>query len=192
MTDPATIELREIERAQDNPADFAPLYERYVDLVWRFAFSRLGDRERAADATAQTFTKALAALPRYEPKRQADGTTFRAWLMMIARNVIVDDQRRHRETTNLDAPAAQLWLTDTRRSPEEHAIASDEQRRVHEALRKLPDKQRTLVELRAQGLTGQEIADVMGMSLAGVRTAHHRAYAKLRDLLANDFEGSSR
>jgi RNA polymerase sigma-70 factor, ECF subfamily len=182
----AEWELAQIELAKKDPAAFAPLYEAYADLVWRYAVKRLADEERAADATSQVFIKVIAALPKYKPALRGEQTTFRSWLMLIARNVVIDEVRRHRPALDLDAPSAQAWMVDRARSPEESAIASEESARVRRAVAKLPAKQRRIVELRASGLKGAEIAEMLGMTLAGVRTANHRAYVRLRELLGDN------
>jgi RNA polymerase sigma-70 factor, ECF subfamily len=182
----AEWELAQIERSKVDPREFAPLYEAYADLVWRYAVKRLGNDERAADATSQVFIKVIAALPNYKPAMRGEQTTFRSWLMMIARNVVIDEARKHRPTADLDAPATQPWLVDRSRSPEEDAIASEEQAMVRKAVAKLPEKQRRIVELRAMGLKVAEIAEMMGMTVAGIRTSNHRAYTRLRELLGDD------
>lgn len=176
-------ELEQIERARRDPADFAPLYEAYVDLVWRYALNRLGDPERAADATSQTFTKAITALPGFRPRRRPGGSTFRSWLMTIARNVVIDEARKTQLTTTLDAPSAQPWLIDRAQSPEDAAIAAAERQRIERALARLPDAQHQIVELRAAGMKGAEIAQLLNMNIAAVKTANHRAYLRLRELL---------
>ena len=51
----AEKELQTVERAKRDPRAFAPLYDTYADMIWRFAMSRLGDPERARDVTSQTF-----------------------------------------------------------------------------------------------------------------------------------------
>jgi RNA polymerase sigma-70 factor, ECF subfamily len=176
-------EVAHIERAREDPRAFGPLYEAYADLVWRFALSRLGDPERAADATSMTFAKAIAALPRFQPERRGTSTTFRSWLMLIARNVVIDTVRKERMTSDVDDPSLQGWLIDPARSPEELAIARDEQHRVERALTQLTDVQRQIVELRAVGMKGAEIADLLQMSIPAVRSANFRAYGRLRELL---------
>lgn len=182
----AEWELAQIELAKKDPAAFAPLYEAYADLVWRYAVKRLGNDERAADATSQVFINVIAALPKYKPAMRGEQTTFRSWLMMIARNVVIDEARKHRPTADLEAPATQPWLVDRSRSPEEAAIATEEQAMVRQAVAKLPEKQRRIVELRAMGLKAAEIAEMMGMTVAGIRTSNHRAYTRLRQLLGDD------
>lgn len=187
----ADAELTHIAAAQHDIQAFAPLYEAYVDLVWRYAVSRLGDRQRAADATSVTFQRALAALPNFQPQRRGEITTFRSWLMTIARNVVIDEARRERPTTPLDDPAVQRWLIDTRRGPEDHSIAADERRRIDRALTQIPDTQRQIVELRLIGMKGAEIASLLGMSESAVKTAYHRACTRLRDLLTEPGDGGS-
>lgn len=188
MTSPAERELKQIAAAQRDPRDFAPLYDAYADLVWRVAMSRLGNRERAADVTHQTFVKAIQALPGFQPKLQGEGTSFKPWLMMIARNAIIDEQRKHRPTADIDAP--EMVLADTAPGPEHEAIAAEERSRVRDAIARLSPKQQRMVELRIAGYSGKEIAQIMGMTVNGVRTAHSRAYSTLRDLLAEN-EGSA-
>ncbi|MCO5224077.1 MAG: sigma-70 family RNA polymerase sigma factor [Thermomicrobiales bacterium] len=184
---PADRELQLIADAQRDISRFAPLYNQYVDMVWRFAMSRLRDPERAKDVTSATFVKAIQSLPRFKPKRQGDGTSFPGWLMMIARNTIIDEQRRHRPTADVHDPAIEMYLAYGS-TPEAIAIRRDEQERVYRAVTKLSPKQREIVEMRAAGFSGQEIADALGMTINGVRTAHHRAYGRLRQLLADDNE----
>ncbi len=172
-------ELAIIADARRNPAAFAPLYRQYVGLVYHYALGRLRDPHRAEDATSQTFTRALRALPSFRPERRNNGTTFRSWLMTIARNTVIDASRRQRPAVPLDdaRPAA------PEAGPEQVAIASSERDRVHAAVARLPETQRQVVELRLVGLKGTEIADVLGISHGAVKTANYRAYQRLRVLL---------
>jgi RNA polymerase sigma-70 factor (ECF subfamily) len=140
-----------IAAAIEDPAAFAPLYRRYAPRVYGYCLRRLVDRERAADATSQTFIRALGALPRFDPDPAKPGATFRAWLFTIAHNVVMDAHRRHRLHASLDAPAedgepAAARLRDPARSPEDHAIAGDEARRVRAMLAVLPERQRRILE----------------------------------------------
>jgi RNA polymerase sigma-70 factor (ECF subfamily) len=174
--------------AQMNPQAFAPLYEANVDLIWRFTLARLGDPERAADLTSLTFQRALTGLAAFRPQRTAQGTTFRAWLLRIARNVVIDDVRRQRPTHSLDGDQGADWIPSSLASPEDEAVASDERRRVVAALDQLADTPRQIVELRLWGLSVAEVAEALGMSESAVKTAHHRAYRRLRDLLTEPTE----
>lgn len=182
---PAREELAWIEAARRDPQAFAPLYEAYVDLVWRYALQRLGDPDRAADVTSATFVQAIRALPAFQPRIRGEETTFRSWLMTIARNAVISEWRRDRPARPLDAVAStdSPILPDRSPSPEEQAIRRDERDEVLAALARLSPVQRQIVELRLAGFSAVEIGERLGMSVSAVNTAHFRAYARLRDLL---------
>jgi RNA polymerase sigma-70 factor (ECF subfamily) len=185
---PTTIpgELDVVQRAQIDPLAFAPLYEHYAPIVYHYCLRRLSHPETAADATAIVFTKAIAALPKFTPDPRREGSTFRSWLFAIAHNVVVDTHRRNRNHVSLDAPSESLAtsprLVDPGQSPEDHAIAADANRLVRTLLARLPDRQRSIVELRLAGLSGAEIGRTLGMSESAVKSAQFRAYAFLREL----------
>jgi RNA polymerase sigma-70 factor (ECF subfamily) len=156
--------------AQQDRAAFGPLYERYLGPVYRYCYRRLGTREAAEDATSIVFSRALGALPSYQHG------SFRGWLFTIAHNVVMDAYRRRPK-----APIAVVAEpVDTDPTPEEIAIAHDEQRTVHLLLATLPDDQRRVVELRLAGLRGAEIAAVMERSVAAVKMLQLRAMTRLR------------
>lgn len=160
--------------AREDPRAFALLYARYLDPVHRFCYRRLGSREAAEDATSLVFTKALAAFPRYRD------TSFRAWLFTIAHHVVADRYRAARADQPLETA---VDLADPAPSPEDHALAAEDRRDLHLLLARLPEHQRQVVELRLAGLSGAEIAQVMGRSPANVNVTQSRAMARLRTLL---------
>ncbi|HEU5432058.1 MAG TPA: sigma-70 family RNA polymerase sigma factor [Thermomicrobiales bacterium] len=166
-----------VARAATDRQAFALLYDRYVDAVYRYAYSRLRDRIAAEDATSLVFLKALAALPAYR------AGSFRAWLFAIVHNVLCDDRRAARG----DRPLADGFdLEDRSPRPEDAAIAAEERRSVLRAVALLPEEQRRVVELRLAGLTGPEIARVLGRSHAAVRMTQSRAIGRLRRLLGDE------
>lgn len=183
--DGAHTEFEEIACARQDPRAFAPLYERYVDAIFGYCYRRTSDREAAADLTSQIFARAIGALPRYQV--QAREGTFRSWLFSIAHNLVIDAHRTRRDHHSLDRVPADRPLRDASPSPEDHAIASEDRQALTRAMATLTGSQRQVVELRLAGLTGPEIAAVLGMRLPAVKSAQFRAYARLRDLLRSDF-----
>jgi RNA polymerase sigma-70 factor (ECF subfamily) len=83
-----------VARARLDPSAFAPLYQTYLDPVYRYCYRRLGSREAAEDATSLIFERALRALPTFR------GESFRAWLFTIAHNAVTDDYRRRGGTVH--------------------------------------------------------------------------------------------
>jgi len=168
-----------VARAQHDPANFGPLYEAYLDPIFRYCFYRLGSAQAAEDAASTVFIRALEALPRYRPAARAG--SFRSWLFTIAHNVVAN---QHRATTRRPiAPlAAASVVPDDHPSPEDYALARDDAHTIQSLLARLPAEQRQVVELRLSGLTDQEIAHVLGRSHGAIRTAHYRAVLQLRAL----------
>lgn len=177
---PALDERDEIARAKRNPTAFGSLYERYVDAVYTYCARRVDDTEYAADLTAQIFTRALAALPRY----REDGGSFRSWLFSIAHNTVIDSYRTRREQASIEADDLGRTLAHPGHGPERIALQRDLRDAFRAAMAELTDTQREVVGMHLAGLTGPEIATATGMKLAAVKSTQFRAYTKLRELLA--------
>lgn len=176
----AQDELRQIEQSQRSVSAFTPLYERYVHLVWNYCLARLRDDDRAADATSTTFLKAMKALPRYKPTLRGETTTFRSWLMTIARNVVLDELRRRPISPLAES---EYELVSNEPGPEAIVIARDRRRQLLEAYAHLSDQQQDVIRLRQQGLSGEEIGAVLNISAGAVKSTHYRAIQRLRELL---------
>ena len=164
-----------------SPADFAPLYERYVDSIYRYCLRRVSDADLAADLTSSIFTRALERLHQFRP---TGAGTFRSWLFVIAHNVVVDAYRKQRPTGAMPTDQPDHGI-----GPEELAVHRDEFDRLVGVLDQLPHAQRQIIDLRLAGLTSAEIADVLGITRAAVKSAQTRAYARLRDLLTIPTDG---
>jgi RNA polymerase sigma-70 factor (ECF subfamily) len=162
-----------VASAKVDPSAFAPLYTRYFDPVYRYCYRRLGSPDAAADACAQIFTKAIAALPGYREGQ----STFRSWLFAIAHNVLIDEMRTRKPTTALEAA---LTVPDATASPEDAALSAEATQTIGELLAQLPPDQRRVMELRLAGLTGPEIAQALDRTLGSVKIAQVRAIARLR------------
>ncbi|HWV24494.1 MAG TPA: sigma-70 family RNA polymerase sigma factor [Thermomicrobiales bacterium] len=156
---------------------FADLYERYRPSIYGYALNRLGDPHLAEDVTSKVFLRAFRALPSYQ------SGSFRGWIFQIARNTITDTYRRSRPTTTDDALAA--W-PDPAPGPADVVEVHEARAAVHRMIDQLPDQQATIIRLRLHGMTGQEIADALGISLSAVKSAQFRAFNRIRDLMGDD------
>src|SRR5439155_17731640 len=80
---------------------FGQLYDRYVDVVYRFVYYRINDRALAEDFTSETFLRALRRIGTISYQ----GRDIGAWFITIARNIVLDHLKsaRHRlEMTTAD------------------------------------------------------------------------------------------
>lgn len=169
-------DLALVAAAQANPRAFGPLFDRYHDTIYRFCFTRLGHRQAAEDATAETFLKAFANLEHFKPG------VFLAWLYTIARHAVADAYRK-------DRPAESWDEHEERAAPPEADGAGREpidRVALRAALAQLPADQRAVLELQLSGWAGPEIAAAVGKSHAAVKMLRFRAMERLRQLLAED------
>jgi RNA polymerase sigma-70 factor (ECF subfamily) len=166
-------------QALHNPDAFTLLYERYLNRVYRYLLSRVGDEQDAQDLTAQTFMAAWEGLRNYE-----GSGVFAAWLMGIARHKSADQFRRRQKIIPLDEhtphPAPM---------PEEAAEQQLQLDAVLRALHTLSADRAEAVSLRIfAGLSAAQAGEIMGRSEAAVNMLVYRAIQDLRRLVVKEFE----
>lgn len=153
--------------------DFADAYDEHVWNIYGFFAYRVRSRDDAEDLTQRTFERALRAWSRFDPKRGSLGV----WLSSIARNLLIDHYRadssdRHQ---SLDETGEESLGTVA----PEPSLGIDP--RVAAALAGLSRRDREVVALRYGGeLTGPEISELTGLSLANVQQILSRSLRRLR------------
>ena len=167
----AQIDEHLVAAARSDPLAFAPLYQRYLNPIYRFCYARLGDRQAAEDVTGQVFLNAFANLHRFQ------GGAFAAWLYTIARNAVIDHCRQCRPTEPLESADRLQASSQAADGVEEYRIA------LLAALEELPDEQRIVLELQAAGWSGKQIAAALGKSPSAIRVVRYRAVERLKKLL---------
>jgi RNA polymerase sigma-70 factor (ECF subfamily) len=173
-------DVARVAAAVRDPKVFAVLFDAYWDGVFKYCYYHCGDWHTAEDAASEVFVKALANLRNFDPS--TPGTTFRAWLYGIARNVVVSGYRQtaRQRQESLDG---QRELASSEQSTEELFLAAEQHDELRILLARLPDDQRQLLELRMAGLNAAEIARALGRSHDAVRKAQSRAVIGLRAAL---------
>ena len=158
---------------------FEVFYREHVGGLQRFIARRVGERERAADLTAEIFLAAIESADRYRP---SDGTP-RAWLYGIARLVIANDvRRREAERAREDRWRGSALLdSDDAARIDARIDAAARSRDLYAAMDRLPEAERTVLELVAlDELTVAEAAAVAGLRPVTARVRLHRARRRLR------------
>lgn len=155
---------------------FSEVYDEHVWDVFGFLAYRLASRLDAEDLTQLTFERALRAWPRYDQQRSQPAT----WLLAIARNVLIDHWRagalRRHERLTEDHEIGSVPGPEDSIGGNPHLQA---------ALAALSDRDRELIGLRfGADLSGPQIADLTGLSLAAVQQGLSRALRRLRETLS--------
>ncbi len=158
--------------------DFSAVYDEHVWQVYGFFAYRMRNRADAEDLTQQTFERALKSWSRYDPSRAKVGT----WLLVIARNLLVDHYRADRSTGQQPLDEVDSGHDALVASPDAPDLGLEPG--LERALACLGAREREIVALRFGGdLTGPEIAEIMGLSLANVQQILSRALRRMRAVL---------
>lgn len=165
---------------------FSELVARYQDRVYRFLLRLTRSRDDAMDLTQDTFMRAYQSLDRWQPD-----ALFRTWLFRIARNAAVDRFRRDKvvEFVDLDED---VDVPDHAAGPEAVLETAQRFRILEEALERLPAEYREIILLREiEGMSYDELAQVLGLQAGTVKSRLSRARAALLDMVQRRLETTS-
>ncbi len=165
-------------------AAFRTLFERHARAMFAFCHHFVRDAARAEELAQDVFVKLHQSADRYRPSAR-----FRTFLYRIASNHCLNELRRGeygaRRAAEGALPADPDALASGAASPEEVAHGAALERAVGELLARLPEKQRAaLVLCRLEGLSYEEIAEVLDTSVSAVKSLVHRATVAAADALA--------
>jgi RNA polymerase sigma-70 factor (ECF subfamily) len=176
---PETTDAELLTRVAERDREaFELLYHRYVRSIFGLALRRLRDRQRAEDATQETFAAVWRSAASYRPDRGPAAP----WLYAVARNAIVDRFRAKADPTG-EVPD----LVSAEPGPPERAESSFVSWRVHRALEELPSREREVIELAYwSGLSQSEVAEFLHIPLGTVKTRTRSALTRLADVLEGE------
>jgi RNA polymerase sigma-70 factor (ECF subfamily) len=156
------------------------LVKRYQKRVYCLAHRLVRDPDAADDVTQEAFIRAYYALSRYE-----QGRNFYFWLSKIAVNLALNHLSREKRLVELPEDDANLDAGLTT-DPTAEAEASQLKARIGDAIEQLPLHQRSVLLLRAQeGLSYQEIAQTLSISIGTVMSRLSRARQALKEMLGD-------
>ncbi|MGH7630040.1 MAG: RNA polymerase sigma factor [Gemmatimonadales bacterium] len=156
-------------------------YEEHGEAVYNYVRFQIAEPDAAEDIVADTFLRALRAAGRFDEARGP----ARTWLIAIARNLIQDHRRRVRVRRYVPLGTMGDLVADAP-SPEERLLRKEDVGRLLDALAGLGDADREIVSLRyGSDLDGREVAEMLGISEANVRTRLWRALKRLKAALGD-------
>ena len=161
-------------------ADFESIVEKYSDLVYTVAYRILGNSADAEDASQEAFISAYRNFERFRGQ-----SAVSTWLYRIAVNASLMKLRKDRRRKFLtDTGYDEMNLVSWTEGPESAALNSELRRRLEEGLAQVPPQLRAAVVLRdVQGLSNEEAAKALKVSVASLKSKLHRARVLLRQYL---------
>ncbi len=141
-----------------------------------------GDLDTALDIVQDSFIRAYHALERFE-----EGQPFYPWLSTIATNLTLNHLRRRKRQTSLDDEYRDR--AGSEHTPLEKMQLAENERRLMDAVKKLPEQYRTVFILRTfEDLSYEEIAARLNISVGTVDSRLYRARRRLVDELKDLLE----
>lgn len=188
-----------VQRArQRDLAAFETLVERHEEKIYRLAMRLVRNESDAQEILQETFLSAWRNLASFEGKAQ-----FGSWLYRVAANaalMMLRTQRRrpavsaeelgpggldeaaHRDDTGFHRRG------DWSKRPDDQLQSTELQQKLQQAIDGLPEAQREVFLLRdVEGLSTEETADLLAITVPTVKTRLHRARLTLRDVIGRYF-----
>jgi RNA polymerase sigma-70 factor, ECF subfamily len=168
-----------IERFKSgDPSGFTDLVRRYQDRIYSLCRYMIGDADDARDAAQDVFVKVYGSLKRYRP----DSSVY-TWLYRIAVNTCLDYRKKARPKPLEDESAVDS-VPSGNPSPERLYQSKETGLLIEKALLGLPEEFRAAIVLREiEGLSYQEISDVLHTSIGTVKSRISRAREELKEFL---------
>lgn len=166
-----------------NAQEFAKIAEKHSGFVYNVAYRMMGNTHDAEEVAQDAFVSAFKARERF--RGDALPTT---WLYRITVNAAlmrIRKDKRGREMTVPEDSRPDIASSNWAESPVAATMNSELGSRIDDAIRKLPEDLRVAVILRdVQGLSNQEAAETLDVSVSALKARLHRGRIALRDSLA--------
>lgn len=169
-----------VAAARGNLDGMRELYQRRHRSLFRFFFRLTGRQAVAEDLVQDVFVRMIRYRHTY-----GSGDSFEAWMYRIARNALADQRKKQRlETVPPDAREFET-VQSSQPDPFETYAKQQDLALLHRAMRELPEDKRELIVLsRFQGLTYEQIGQIVGAETGTVKVRVFRAMKEMSGIYA--------
>src|SRR5437667_8320920 len=167
-----------IPRREEDVQQFQTFYQENLGLIYRYVYSKVGNREEAEDLTSQIFIKAIRGVD-----TERGPQSMQKWLFQVARTTIADYWRTYYRVSvnSLDELLEAGWEGPA--EEESTAVSSSPIERVQRILQALPEHYREVLNCRfLLNLSIRDTALRMGLTEANVKVLQFRALKRAADL----------
>ncbi len=174
-----------------DPAAFEQLFEAYADRLYRLAFGMLGNPAAAEDVVQESFLAVIRGVSTFEGR-----ASLSTWLYRVAYNASIDRLRRKPEEPlppdepeeDFESVVLPQAFVDWDLTPEQVLADAEAWQHVERAIHALPAGLQAVFLLRdVDGLSTEQAAEALGLSISATKVRLHRARLQLRELLAGYF-----
>ena len=177
--------------ARKDPVALSLLYDQYNRLLFGLLLSILKQKTEAEDLLQEVFSNIWEKADQYDPDR---GTGY-TWIVSLTRNKGIDRLRskvykeQKKQSTSLDDDNVYHPLFSSENNPLEDTILSDRAEMLRNALQKISEKQRKVIQISYfDGLSQSEISDEYDIPLGTVKTRMRDGMMKLREILSGEVQ----
>jgi RNA polymerase sigma-70 factor (ECF subfamily) len=161
-----------------DPAALQALHQRFYEPVARYIQFKVGNPQTVEDLTGEVFVRVLEGLKRGFGWRE----TPQAWIMGIARNVVVDHYRKQEKMTEVKLNEQVIATEAT--DPTYHALLSEQQQHLAQAIKQLTAEQRDVILLRfVEGINIKGVAEALNKTPGAVKGLQYRALRELAEIM---------
>lgn len=155
---------------------FEEIISRYKNKIYNIAYRFSGNTQDALDITQEIFIKSYNSLKKYNPEYK-----FSTWILKMTTNHCLDYKKKKRIKT---IPLDLIYDQSNNKTAESEFIKQENEKTVLNAINKLPNKYKILIELyHKQNKSYVEIEEILGLPLTKVKNRLYRARLMLKEEL---------
>jgi RNA polymerase sigma-70 factor, ECF subfamily len=153
------------------------LFKHFYTPIYRYARSRINDKEAAADIAQNVFLKVVRMISSYD---QLKGN-FSTWMWQIARNTLTDHLRSVKRNQTNPETQLDISIDEMTIDPKLNMLQTSDAYHILELVKSFPNEDQELFRLRyISELSYAEIAETTGRTENALRVALHRIREKIR------------
>lgn len=165
--------------------EMAEIYDAHYPPIYRYIYRQIGDVDISRELSSEVFCRLLQVIK----KDDAIIQRLKPWLYCTARNIVVDHYRRQQHRNHLPIHEESV---ESSSNTAEAAMSRISAHQMQSALQELTPDQRQVILLKfMEGLSNQEVANILSKPVGAVKSLQHRALCALRDLMIPNEERDS-
>ena len=179
-TDANLLAAAKLERVEGHSDAFEQILLRYEKLIYHIARRYFANAEDAMDASQEAILRVYKGIPNVIVQ---EDKTLKAWICTVTSHTCLDIVRKRRIATEELSDEA-IAAIPALPSAEDSALTNERTRELVAAIHRLPDDHRIVLILRdIQGLSYDELAKTLGLTMGTVKSRLNRARAALKQML---------